>query len=792
MFTRFNHFVAFRPMLGVTLFFILGILIQASLRINPVVLIIGLSGLGILSSKWPGGSAYILAGLIILAGCLRMALDQALPESHLSKLNLDDQVSYLVKAKVMEIGETARGTAKYRLQPVFIGEQPVSAGELLLYAREGIADLQLDDTLAARMQLSRPRPRRNPHEFDYREYLHSQNIFFEAFFEKQPGYRIYHAHSASPRKRLNDLRSHLQAHFKAHLSNRSAAIVTALILGEKRDIESSIREDFANTGVIHVLAVSGLHVGYVSMILLTVLGLLRLGHTASLCGVVLGLGFYVVLTGSAPSVMRASIMASLIIIGQLIERKTDIFNTLASAALFILLLSPDQLWNIGFQLSFLAVLSIVTLFPEFKLMASALYPQNGTWHGRAGSAVLDLFLVSLAAQLGTLGLTIFYFHKIPIISLAANLVVVPLVGLIVATGMTYLILGMLIPFLAPFWGATLEGLIDLMLWFVKLSAQVDWAFISTADITPVELLIIMLMIFALPVFPVSRLAPFWLAMILVWSNVQIWSDLKREALLEMVILDVGQGDAILIHTPQGKTVLIDAGLRFGGKDMGKDVIDPYLRSRGWETIDLMVLTHPHNDHIGGVQYLLENHVVRQVMMPDVNYESFGYGQIRETMRDLDIPMATGFAGQVDSSLKPLFFRVTAPKFYELPAQPSNINNTSIVIQTFYGNTSALLTGDAEVEVESDQLPFGNLLKAEVLKVPHHGSKTSSSQAYLDLIQADLSVMSVGTKNKFRHPAAITLQRYERQGSQVLRTDVSGAVILHSDGSMWKVDDWRGK
>ena len=788
MYKSIMNFVIPRPMIVVSLLFILGIVIQWNLNL-PLWILALLTGIFI-GVAFVSGQSGILLLLLILSGCLRVALDEMVPVTHLSRYNAIADSAYEVRAIVVDVGATRKGTPKFLLQPKALDEQVISGGSVLLYSKDIDQNVCPGDTIFGTMLLNRPRGKGNPHEFDYREYLEGRNIYYEAFLEDAEGLIIHRRDASSLSLLMRDIQDLISSHFHNFLTPRSAGILSALILGEKSEIEETTRNDFANTGVIHVLAVSGLHVGYVSLILITIFGLLRLPHPIQMGSVIAGLIFYVGLTGAAPSVMRASIMASLMIIGGLLERKSDILNMLAAAAFIILVISPAQLENIGFQLSFLAVLSIVTLFPVFKKVVSIIPLSKTGGVGKVIYPILDLFLVSLAAQLGTLAITIFYFHKIPIVSLLANLVVVPLIGVIVATGLSFLLLGSLFPILAQMWAATLEGAIDFMLWFVQLCASVDWAYITMGSIQHFELILLLMGTFSITVMQYRKVIKLWVVLVLLWLGIQNWQSLLTSQHLELVVLDVGQADAILIHAPNGKTMLIDSGLRFGGKDMGKDVILPYMKYRNWPKIDILILTHPHNDHIGGAQYLIENIEVGKVLMPDIEYESYGYKMLCKVIDSKGIVSSPVFAGYIDSTLKPIYFRVTGPKWYDHTSRPSNINNTSIVMQLFYGESSVLLTGDGEEKIEDDQLPLGELLKSDLIKAPHHGSKTSSSQEYINFVKPQVCLMSLGMKNKFRHPSKVTLEKYMQLGTEIHRTDLEGAQIYRSDGQGWYRDEWK--
>lgn len=741
----------------------------------------------VLSSRW---RLPLLIVITWVAGAARLSIHDSHPQLSLGDFVVQSDSSYHVSAVIHEVTRTRRGTPKFIMQPFQIDGHKLDHGEMILYSGKKHLDVSIGDTLEVSMDLFEPGAKRNPSDFDYRKYLEARGIYLEGFLADTVAINISPGEHVRLDKLLDDVKGTIKEHFKAHLSPQSAGILSALILGERSDVDESTRDNFANTGVIHVLAVSGLHVGYVTLILMSVLGVLRPSYTVQVGLVILGLGAYVLITGNAASVMRASFMASLILIATLLERRTDIFNTLATAAFIILLIDPTQMANIGFQLSFSAVISIVSIYPVLRSKLPMVKIKRLPGLASFLNGICDLFLVSLAAQLGTLAFTIFYFQKVPLISLIANLVVVPTIGLIVGTGMAFLSLGMLIPVMAQLWAAFLDTIIQLMLWFVSICAHVPWAFLSTRTITVYELIFLIIAVFNL-VNPRMRLKlKIWIVLLLIWANCLVWPEILRPQYLELVMLDVGQGDAVIVHTPNNKTLLVDAGLRFGGKDMGADVISPYLRFRGVKRIDLLVLTHPHNDHIGGAYYLVENHAVNKALMQDMDYESYTYQELEQLLSDKQIPVASVYSGMIDSSLAPIYFRITGPARFDGLDQPANVNDVSIVLQMFYGSTTILFTGDAEHDVEKDQLRFGGLLNSDIIKVPHHGSKTSSTDRYVAYVKPKIALISLGKKNKYKHPAPSTLAKYEDLGTRIHRTDLEGAVIYRSDGQSWKHVNWR--
>jgi len=780
-----------RPMVGIALAFITGIILGS----QHVVGIVHVSVLLLLLLAGSIAFRYLRNPLVwfcllVLAGTLRISFHAHHPPGSLKHFEPAADSVYTVSGVVLEKGLTRRGNLKFIIQPFQISDQSILKGRLILYMGRDSTEIAVSDTLVFLAGISEPRPKRNPYAFDYRKYLETQDIYLEGYLDQGGVLQVREGNDLRVVRTLNSLREKAMNHLQRYLSERSAGVLAALTLGERSEVDQQTREDFANTGVIHVLAVSGLHVGYVSLILMSVIGLLRIPRTIQIFLVISGLIFYVLLTGSAPSVMRASLMASLILISVILERRSDIYNTLGTAAFVILLIDPGQLNSIGFQLSFSAVLSIVSLFPVLKAKIPVVRLKKYPKAAKFLHAIVDLFLVSLAAQLGTLAFTILYFQKVPIISLLANMVVVPAIGLIVATGLAFLTLGVIVPLFAIWWGALLETLIQLILEFVAFCASFSWAFAATRVISPLETILILAAVFTLLVHKWQRRVKLLLILCLLFLNQLVWQRVVENTGIEIVMLDIGQGDAVVIHSSNDATIVIDAGMRFGGRDMGAEVISPYLRGSGHSIIDMLVLTHPHNDHIGGAQYLIENHTVKKVIMQDVHYDSYTYEKLKYTLDSLAIPVQSARMGEIDTTLAPLYLRMMGPAEFDSSSQPSNVNDVSVVIQLFYGNTSILLTGDAEHHVERDQLMFGDLLKSDMIKVPHHGSKTSSTRQYLDLVQPTVGLISLGKRNKYKHPDPNTVRTYEELGTRLHRTDLEGAIIYHSDGARWEYVDWR--
>ncbi|OLD66611.1 MAG: hypothetical protein AUI33_10825 [Ignavibacteria bacterium 13_1_40CM_2_61_4] len=262
----------------------------------------------------------------------------------------------------------------------------------------------------------------------------------------------------------------------------------------------------------------------------------------------------------------------------------------------------------------------------------------------------------------------------------------------------------------------------------------------------------------------------------------------------MTFLDVGQGDAALVELPDGKAILIDSGPESTSGNAGARFIEPYLRRRGIRRLDDIVLSHPHSDHLGGIPYLLRHVAVDRVADAGSWAHSVLFREYLHCIDSLRIPRKLVRGGSRIEEFEGIRLYALHPSAGFIPRDTttrSNLNNQSLVLKLVYGRSSLLLAGDAEREAEDRMIgTYGSFLKSDVLKTGHHGSLTSSSDRFLDLVKPAIAVVSVGARNKFRLPSAIVLRRLSDRGTHFFRTDESGAVVIESDGEGWTVVDWR--
>jgi len=659
-----------------------------------------------------------------------------------------------------------------------------------LNARSDLSILRCGSSIVGRATVE-PFPfQRNPGEFDYGRYLTLNDIQGVATIAaredfvvtKESAFTGFNAFVGSMQRTLYGLIDH-------YYLPEQASFLKGVILGYRADLSNEIKQSFMNTGTIHILAVSGSNVAVIVLIMYSMFGFLRMPKKLVGGATIIGVVIFMLITGASPSVVRATIMAIVLLVGTMLERKTDIYNSLSVAAAIILLWDTNALFDVGFQLSFAAVVSIVYIYPILAKLIN-LIPERFE-EIKAIDYVLKLFAVSLAAQMGTLPFTAYYFGRVSIVALLANLIVVPLSGLNVLLGVATVALSVVSPFVASCYAALNNIAVTFLLGFVKMAGNVPYAYAETARFEPFLALLyyglVAVVLHLTNPIVVKRGLVVFLCLLVIHFGKGILQP--RSGILKVTLIDVGQGDAILIESPNHKNMLIDAGPRQFKYDAGERTIVPLLKHKGITKLDCILVTHSHSDHVGGVRYIIEHEPVLSFAEADVNASSALYRETKYAIRRHEISYLDVQRGDLIDLDPCMRVYVLHPRMPE--DLHNSLNNTSVVVKLVFGKRSVLLVGDAENEVEAKLCPrYGSFLASDILKVGHHGSNTSSSEEFLRYVKPIVSLVSVGTKNKFGHPSRATIARLSDHASRVCRTDYEGAFVFESDGSSWWEDNWR--
>jgi competence protein ComEC len=661
-------------------------------------------------------------------------------------------------------------------------------------------DFRYGQVMALRGILSRPSTERNPGEFSPRQYYEANGISLFLFVRgldqvvvsnEAGGWWFMRAIVFPARRFMLDL-------IDRTTGGEEGEFLKGLLIGERSGISASTRQAFTNSGVAHVLAVSGSNVAVVAAFLFFMLEFLRLPKWARVVAACVGLLFYMLVTGSQPPVVRATVMVLVFLLGSLAQEKPNAYNSLGVAALIILAMDARQLFDVGFQLSFMAVLSIMYMYPKANAWINRIEGRT-LWH-RSIVWTLRVCAVSLVAILGTLPLTAIYFGKVSIIGVLANIVVIPAVGLSVVLGFVSILAGTFSLWLADVYAAVNQLVLQGTLFVAKVAGGLSFAFIDTMRFTAIDAIPFYVALALLTQIGNTSVIRKLLIVLLLTFNLDAFFPspplyAKSVQKLRVNVIDVGQGDAVLVEFPDGKTMLVDAGPRTMSYDAGERSVVPFLKRRNISTIDLLVVSHPHSDHIGGAPAVLEQCDVKRVIDSGQPIRSEIYSTYLRDVRGERCAFESAHVGTAidESPNVRLYVLSPAPGYVDVDTThpPGNLNNTSVVVKLQYGDISMLLSGDAEKEAEDDMVAvYGDFLRSTLLKVGHHGSSTSSTQMFLDEVRPDFAVISVGKNNKFHHPSPTVIQRYEEMGVHISRTDEEGAIIFETDGRTLSRVDWR--
>lgn len=662
---------------------------------------------------------------------------------------------------------------------------------------ESVVAVEGGDLVRITGRLQIPSEARNPGEFDYKKYLKLQGIHktFSAFghdnisiLSKKNGGMLNEAVIYPARKFALD-------NISRYLKGDEAAFMKGLVAGDRTDISDEVRDNFINAGVMHLIAVSGLNVAYIIISVTLILSLFRIPLLPRTLITILFLVFYCLFTGSSPSIIRASIMGILVLLSALIERKINFYNIIGVSALIILMYDSRQLYDAGFILSYSAVLSMavfMNIFDEEIMNKIRTYNMK---EKKLTLWLMMLFFTSLSAQIGTLPVTAMYFGKISVISVIANIVAVPLANLTLAVGFFQIIAAAFSEYASQLISNTSSVLLSIQLFIIKYFSGLEFSFLYVRELTAADMICFYALSFIIIFY--QRKKEYKMMLLLSVSMICIWLMLNFDAGKELKIsfIDVGQGDCALIQTPDDKIILVDCGRISFTHDSGERTIAPYLRRKGISKIDIVILTHLHLDHVGGLLYLAGNFKIGMIVESGQSVQTRFISSMDSILSVKSIPRKIIRSGDVINEIKDLRFYFLFPsgefvtdqgKTYE-----NNLNNGSVAFILKYGETEIFFGGDIEKEGEEFLADaYGDFLKTDILKASHHGSMTSSSVNFLLKNKPDHSVISCGLYNKFNHPSDSVLKRLTKAGSVIHRTDLEGAVLFQTDGSSIEEIDWR--
>jgi len=682
----------------------------------------------------------------------------------------------------------------------------------------------------------------NPGGFDYVKFMKRKGIMASLYCR---GTDVFLEKNQQPLpwttrfiRRVSRLRNDFSSHIQSAVTDKgSAAVLNTLVLGKRNMLTRDLQNTFSRAGASHVLAISGLHLSIVATLFfflfqkffslftpLLVRGLARKGAALM---TLLPLAGYGLISGFSPATQRALIMVSVVMFSLTMERENMTINSLAAAAMGILIFQPGAIFSISFQLSFAAVFFIIS---GLDLARRRGFPAFG--HIIFNKIAL-FFLVSVLAIAGTQPLVMRYFNMASFAGIFTNGVIIPVMGFgALPLGFLSLLVFPLSPAFSSGCLVVAGGMTSACIRFLTWVCQVPGAWSRT--VTPDVLYLVAWYLAMAAIYLVLRgwgkkwgsvLGMAALAIVLVKSGLDVRARFFNHT-LGITVLDVGQGNSALIHLPGGKCFLVDGGGFSSNSvfDTGRYLVAPYLWRRNILTLDGVILTHPEADHMNGLLFILDNFTVKVLYKNGDQHRTLGYKRLMALAKSSGISIhRVNPVGEVMAMGENVTFRFfqgfseaagerTKKNLYEIRRKSrayfkrccgqdrikirtahGSYNDNSLVLRVKFRDVSMLFPGDIMARREralSSLSAAGGDLRSTFLMVPHHGSATSSTVPFLDRVQPKIAVVSCGWHNRFRFPHSRVVKRYRARKIPLLRTDRDGALRIVSDGKKWDIRTTR--
>jgi competence protein ComEC len=812
-----------RPLLHLLTAFITGIIagsyFKLSLNLLLTLTIVALLFVPLsIRKKWSLTAFVFLAGLIFLLGFFNIQKQTYFFKDDLTVLNYINGGKVTVEGIVKEspVSYQEKDVLAVRCIRILKDKSYLPTAGIIRLAIPPDLNFRYGDFIRFQSHLRKIQNFNNPGRFDYERCMNLQGIYVSGYVNDASEIVLLRKNNAGDlRLKLESFRQHLKKIIVQNSFSPAREVLEAMTLGNQNEIPAEIRDNFSKTGTSHILSISGLHVGMVvvtSFFLIFLLlkssewmmlkfNIIKIAAATAFLMVLL----YALIAGMGVTVVRATLMALFFLLALLFGKQKDFYNTLALAGLIILTISPEALFDISFQLSFASVLAIIYIVPRLNCSFFDNRSVLPLWLKSVMHYIQMTVVVCIAATLGTLPLIIYYFDRVSLVTIFANLIVVPLLGTLTLSVAMFFILFSFSPTLSGFFIQLASFLTQISINVINHLANLSWSSISVAKPNLAEIALFYLMLFLF-----FQLLDHWknkkgdslryaaIKYLLIMAFFISVADMvyfsvhhKLSSDLKITFIDVGQGNSAFVQLPGGETMLIDGGgFSKSSFDIGKSVIAPFLYAKRINKIDTVILTHPHPDHLSGLIYILNNFNVRNVWKTELPVDPVIFPQWERTVTAHQIKTLLLSDQFPEQDIHGVQFKVLWPPD-DLLRQKNDfsyddVNDASLVLKISFGKISFLLPGDISTDIEQRLIQSGVDLQSDVLMLPHHGSIHSNSTDFIEAVSCRYAVVSAGKSNVFRHPHPAVLHRYKNAKAEIFRTDQDGAISFITNGNNLRV------
>ena len=627
---------------------------------------------------------------------------------------------------------------------------------------QDIPSIEYGDSLYIEGEFKQPEEARNYKGYNYKQYLKTKKIIGTVELEKS---KILKSSNGSF---IHNIQKYIRDTINGTLTDEEGNLLLAILLGDKDKLSEDIQESFKTSNLSHMLAVSGAHVSYIILGLTYVLQNSIIGKKNGKIVCIFFLLVFMAITNFTPSVTRACIMAILTLFSSIIYRKSDVYTNISVAALITLIFNPYSLLDLGFQLSYGGTIGIIIFIKRIQEKKS---------NSKVINYIKQMALVSIYANIIIIPIMMYHFNTVSFTFIISNIMASPILGIIVITGFLFIIASITVKPLTRLIAIFIKPILSILIKISQICSKLPFSNILV--VTPYMFNVISY--YAIILYCIKSKKNnkckiiICLLIVLILINFIIYIFPQK---LRIFFIDVGQGDSTLIITPDKKTVLIDGG-GSDSFDVGEKVLLPYLLDRRILKIDYVLISHFDTDHCGGILTIMEKVKVKNIIISEQaehseNYERFKKLMIHKRIRLIEVKKGDKIKIGRYSEFKILF-----PTSRLLSENP--LNNNSIVAQFNYNNFKMLFTGDIEKLAEQQILKAEKAeIRADILKVAHHGSKTSSIPEFIKAVRPKIALIGVGKNNTFGHPNQQTIKNLENIKCRIYRTDLQGEIIIKID------------